>query len=213
MKNKYYLVGLFLLLAGFAAFTISCGMQKVSENYYVSVDSLGNTGEKITYVLLVTNASSETGYVVNAATTTESLVLRSKCTYTNNPTYMLPRITYNTINVVYTVDLDTNNILGSWRPSPFTSGISILIPRGSQEASTTLSMNNLTPWSNINEVNNKIVTVEVTPIDPLAVPLYYNFVLSLKTGLIVRADVTLTGSDEYGAAVTTKFSTNVSYGM
>jgi len=196
-----------ICLAGII-FLAGCGLERSSTTYKVTVKNLAAAGQTVTYAVVTVNSLEVNGYNVTETPSGLSLTLSSKNFYSTSNDFSVPLITFNRLQIAYSVDRDSNNVLGAWTPAAIDTAVNIVLPRtASGEGTATVDMNALTPFSHMSEVADKIVVVTATP----AVPLGYTFSLGLTTYLVVGADVLLSGTDENGNAVSTSFSTNINY--
>lgn len=207
MKRPLF-VFTFLILA--FAFLVGCGvLEKSNKQYSLTVDTLGQASQVVTFEVTTLDNTIPTGYALNIFTVGFPLVLKSTNFYSTNPDFTVPQITINRAHIDYRVTADSNNFLGAWEPTPKDIGLNIVVPRAPISAEATISMNSLTPYAHMKEVADKIVVVYATP-DPQG---KYVFTAAFLTDLMVRADIALSGADENGNAVATSFTTNIDYAL
>lgn len=220
MKKVILTVGTLLCLIGLSV-VIGCGLQKSSKTYTVTVAGLSPSLQRATFEVTSVNNTLPNGYAVVLGGVYPTITLTASNFYSINSAFVTPRIVFNRVHVDYSIITDSGSILGTWTPTAVDNAANIVIPRGipsigasgevsaSGEAgvSTTFILSNLTPTSHMVEVANKIVNVNVSgPVGGV-----YSYILTLKTRLVVRATVTLSGADEYGNAVSTDFTTDIEY--
>ena len=217
---------LFLLcfaLAGLLAFSVlvGCGLQKSSVNYTVTVNDIDPSIQSVSFEVQTVNNTLPTGYFIQAIGGNQNITLTASNFYSTNPVFVTPRILINHIHIDYAIVADSAGILGGFTPTAADNAANIVIPRGSSgngisgeatgsgEAgvSTSIAFNNLISGYHINEIGNKIISVQVSgPSSGV-----YSYLLSYKTHMVERATVTLSGQDEYGNAVATSFTVDIQY--
>ena len=189
-------------------FLIGCGLERSSTTYKVTVKNLATAGQTVSYKAVTVNSLEADGYVITETPSSLPLTLSSANFYSTSSSFFVPQITFNRIQIAYSVDRDSANVLGAWTPAAIDTAVNIVLPRtASGEGTATLDMNVLTPFSHMSEVADKIVCVTAS----LGVGGGFVFELNVTTYLVVRADVVLSGTDENGNAVSTSFSTNINY--
>ncbi len=217
---------LFLLVAGLAclitlSIVIGCGLQKSNVTYVVNVSGLSSSLQTASFEVTADDNTTAGSYHIVPHGIAPSVTLTARNFYSTNAAFVTPQILLNRVHVDYSVVTDSNSILGTWTPTAVDTATDILIPRsaastggGSGEASgsgeagssTTVVLNNINTFAHMSEVANKILTVNQT-FDGAT----YKYSLSLRTNFTARANVTLSGQDEYGNAVSTSFVTDIQY--
>jgi hypothetical protein len=220
MKKGILLCGTLCCLIGLSV-VIGCGLQKSNKTYTVTVSGLSASLQTVSYEVSTVNNTSATGYSILGSGTAPTLTLTARNFYSTDSRFVTPQITFNRVHVDYSIVTDSGSILGAWKPTAVDNAANIIISRGipsitasgetsaSGEAgvTTTVVLNDLTAFPHLAEVANKIINVSVSgPVLGI-----YSFSISLKTNLVVRATVTLSGEDEYGNGVSTDFTTDIQY--
>jgi hypothetical protein len=216
MIKKILVAGSFFLLIACVLYGCS-SLQKSSKNLDVSIASTTNASQPILYTLAVTDASSEAGFHVTITPAAVAATATSRLLYsTNSRSFVTPQINFNRIQVKYTVAEDTNGKLNGYTPAALDTGINVVIPRssaasgsgeGSVSSSTTISLNDISSYDHGLEIFGKIGKVTATAKGDGT----FSFTIGLTSIVVVRADVTLSGADEYGNAVSCGFSTSIDY--
>jgi len=200
---------------------IGCGLQKSNVTYVVRASGFATVMQTVSYEVAAVNNAVAGSYVITPHGVAPSLTLTASNFYSTDQNFVTPYITLNRVHIDYSVVTDSQSILAGWTPTAVdTATNSFIIPRGSSSSgasgeasasgeagsSTTALLNNLTNFNHLSEVANKILTVNQTVSGGV-----YSYTLSLKTILVVRANVTLSGQDEYGNPVSTGFITDIQY--
>jgi len=163
-----------------------------------------------TYSVSTINNTSATGYVINKTLPSPALTLLTYPKETPTSSTLLPLITFNQMDVTYTVVQDSaGNLIGTWAPSTESTGVNIVIPAGTNSSSITITDNNIASSVLASEVFNKIGSIAVSSTASGT----YAFALSLNTSLAIRANTTLTGTDERGQPVSLTFSTTLYFAI
>ena len=213
---------LFLLCAGLAClltFSIifGCGLQKSNVTYTVSVSSLSAALQTASFEVAADNSAVAGSYTIKTHGFAPSVTVSARNYYSTDSRFVTPRTTFNRVHVDYSVVTDSAGILTGWTPTSVDSATNIVIPRsasggasgeasGSGEATATVVLNNITGQAHMADVGNRILTVNQTVSSGV-----YSYTLSLRTNLVVRATVTISGQDEYGNAVSTGFTADIQY--
>jgi hypothetical protein len=203
IKLVFLAIGLIVLAAG-------CGLERSNKTYQVTVSNastFGDTGLAVTYSVRSVTPSSLTGYALVGSVSTAEVTVSVNNYFSSSKDFSVPQITLNHLHVAYAVDVDSANLLGTWKPTPIDTSINIVVPRASEKSSVTTIMNPILSSSHIWEVADKIVAVIATPKGGGD----YNFSAALRSNILVRADVVLSGADENGLSVSSGFSTNITY--
>lgn len=208
---KIKLILLFLVISLLPVLGCS-DLSKVSvSDYYEVYASSSTDGYTTSYALTITDSSSINGY--NVAYSLPNPAITLHITPKGSLSIKeLPMVTFNTMKVTYSIVSDTQGVLGTWTPTTIDTSVNLVISgtssSGSGEASSSSAifvLNNISSSALAREVYNKICSVTTT----LKADATYDFTLVLSTGLIVKADVLLSGIDNYGKEQTLRFSTNL----
>ncbi len=194
------------LLIGSFAFTGCGNFQQTSISEYYNVAASSSTDNAIVYysITSVDNTIS-TGYFVTQTlpTLTYTLTTRAKEISPTNTT-VLPQITYDKMKVVYSVVGDTGGIVeAGWAPASVETGVSIVVPGTTGStlktagSSKSVTLGNIASTALAAQVLSKVGSVTAT----VNGSGNYAFNISLRTILTIRADVTLSGTDERSKAV------------
>ena len=189
-------------------------LQKNSQNVDVSVGGTANANQSISYSLVITNPSSESGYKLTITPASVPATITSRLLYsTDGRDFVVPQITFNRAQVAYTVSMDTGHALTGWTPPALDTGINFVIPRstpsanngGAVSSTATINLNDIATFNLGQQIFNMIGSV-ITTINADGT---YNFTLALSSQVVLKADIILSGTDEYGNAVTCSFSTAI----
>ncbi len=200
-------INLAFLAIGLTALIVGCGMEKSNKNYQVTTGSTTDSGLTVTYSIKSVSSAEATGYAVLYSTSDTKTTITAGNFYSTSTDFSVPQITLNHMTVAYSIDSDTAGILGTWKPTPISTAINVVMPRTAGQSSVTANLNAILSNSHIAEVAGKIVTV-TSLLQPDG---SYFFRINLLSNILVRANVVLSGVDENGSDVTTSFSTNISY--
>lgn len=180
------------------------GSQISISDYYTLAASSTSGAATTTYTLVVVNSANANGYAVNQGLPTLTYALTS-IPKDNSTALLMPRINFTSAKVDYTVVQDTQGVIGTWSISSVTSGINFSIPQGTGAQSATVTLNNVATSAIAQAVFAKIGTVTASQ----NVDGTYAFKIALSTGLGIRANVTLTGTDDRGKEVSLPISTTL----
>lgn len=201
-----------LLLVISCMLFVVCGCNtsiNISDYYNLSAAS-SDSSATISYSTTSVDTTKTTGYVLNQSLPTISFVLSTNAKE-HVSSVILPRVAFTSMTVAYTVVSDTQAVLGTWKPDPQTTGVNIIIPSssgtgattGESSGSVTATIGNIASATLATQVFGKIGSVSASAAAP------YSFTPSLSTGLAIKADVTLSGTDDREKAVTLPLSTTI----
>jgi hypothetical protein len=200
-------IKLIFLAIGLIALAAGCGLEKSAKNYQVVTGSATDTGLTVTYSIKSVSSTEATGYAILNTTSGTSTNISVSNFYSSSTDFYVPQITLSRLQVAYSIDSDTAGILGAWVPTPVDTAINIVLPRTKSQSTITTNLSPVLSNAHMAEVAGKILAANAL-LQPGGT---YFFHISLLSNILVRADVTLSGVDENGAAVSTGFSTNISY--
>ncbi len=221
MKKLFLLVGALVSLIAISAL-IGCGLQKSNVTYTVQASGLNPVLQTASFEVVATNGgATATSYQIIPHGIAPAVTLTARNYYSTNSSFVTPQVTFTHAHVDFTVITDTGNVMTGFTPTSVDTDTYFFIPRGtasggpSAEAtqassgegvSTTEILNNINTAAHMSEIGNRILTVNSSVSGGV-----YSFSLSLKTQLVLRAVVTLSGQDEYGNAVSTGFTIQIQY--
>lgn len=198
MKARWFMLILCLFLLG-------CSTHPTTPDYYSVSASSTTSGYTASYAVTTVNSAVVSGYKVTQTlpTLTFSLASRLRESYLSAT---LPKVTFTSMSITYTVAGDTTGNLGTWKPAARTVGTSIIIPQSSSvESTASITMADIASNALADEVFVKIGSVAATATGSGT----FAFNIALSTGLTLKADAVLTGTDENGLTVTLPFSTTI----
>ncbi|MBI5701658.1 hypothetical protein HZC34_07475 [Candidatus Saganbacteria bacterium] len=213
-KYNKFIVGIWSLGFGICLLVVSgCSTQLNVSDYYNLSASSTSSSALVQYSITSVDTTKTTGYIVKQTLPTLSFALSTRAKE-NISSIILPQVTFTSMAVTYSVVNDTQSVAGSWKPDAQTSGVSIVIPAasgtgasGEVSGSVSATIGNIASSALATQVFNKIGSVSASAAAP------YAFTISLSTGLAIKANVTLSGTDDRGKTVTLPLSTTIYFNV